>query len=134
MAGKPNDSGPLPRPTESEQEILTLLWRGEPATVREIWERLCGMKLDAPGYTGVLKLMQLMHAKGLVVRREAGKAHVYSSARPPERTRKEMVRDLMDRLFEGSAGSLVLHALGARKLTAGELAEVRAMLKNLETK
>ena len=111
-----------------------MLWRGEPATVREVWERLCAENPDAPGYTGVLKLMQLMHGKGLVVRSEAGKAHLYSSARPPERTRKEMVRDLMDRLFEGSAGSLVMHALGAGKLSAGELAEVKAMLKELETK
>jgi BlaI family transcriptional regulator, penicillinase repressor len=124
----------LPRPTESEQELLRLLWLDEPATVREVWERLTAERADAPGYNGVLKLMQLMHEKGLVTRTEASKAHLYQSARPEERTKRQLVGDLMDRMFDGSASSLVLHALGERKISSEEVKEIQAALKSLSRK
>jgi BlaI family transcriptional regulator, penicillinase repressor len=126
-----DDDSAIPRPTESEQDILRLLWAREPATVREIWEALQAERADAPGYTGALKRMQLMLEKGLVTREESGRAHLYRAARAPERTRQELVGNLMDRMFEGSASSLVLHALGAKKLSAKERAEIRALLSKI---
>jgi BlaI family transcriptional regulator, penicillinase repressor len=119
----------LPRPTESEQEILFFLWQNEPTTVREIWEKMTAQRTDAPGYNGVLKLMTLMHEKGLVSRTEEGKAHLYRSARAPERMKRQLVGDLMDRMFDGSASALVIHALGGRKVSAAEAKEITKLLK-----
>src|SRR5204863_1834190 len=94
------------KPTPAEVEILGILWAQGPATVREVHERLG----TAAGYTGVLKLLQNMHAKGLVQRNQAGQAHVYE-AREPARMKRQLLGDLVQRVFAGSASQLVLHLL-----------------------
>ena len=119
-----------PRPTPAELEILSVLWRDGPRTVREVQERL---EEERPtGYTTVLKLLQIMTDKGLVRRDERARAHVYSATVPEATTQKQLVRDLVDRAFGGSASRLVLHALSTRKATREELARIRELLDRLE--
>jgi predicted transcriptional regulator len=118
-------SSTLPRPTESELELLRILWDKEPATVREIFDAL---NLERPsGYTTVLKLLQIMTAKGLVVRDEANRAHVYRAAISQDDMSK-ILKDLSVRLFSGSAAQLALHALAMAPASETELAEIRALL------
>jgi predicted transcriptional regulator len=119
-----------PRPTPAELEILSTLWKHGPSTVREIQERL---ELERPtGYTTVLKLLQIMTDKGLVRRDESARAHVYSAMVPEAATQKQLVRDLVDRAFGGSASQLVLHALAGRKTSRRDLARIRELLDELE--
>jgi predicted transcriptional regulator len=117
----------LPRPTESELELLRILWEKQPATVREIFDAL---NLERPsGYTTVLKLLQIMTAKGLVVRDEANRAHVYRSAISQDAMQSKILKDLSVRLFSGSAAQLALHALSMEPASDTELDEIRALLK-----
>jgi len=117
----------VPRPTESELELLRILWDKQPATVREIFDAL---NLERPsGYTTVLKLLQIMTAKGLVMRDEANRAHVYRSALSQEDMQSKILRDLSVRLFSGSAAQLALHALAMAPASEAELDEIRALLK-----
>ena len=118
------------RPTQAELEILGVLWNRGPSTVREVHESLDGAR--RVGYTTVLKLLQIMAGKGLVTRDEHERSHVYRAAEPPERTRPQLVADLMERAFEGSAASLVLHALSTRRASPEELARIRELLDRLE--
>lgn len=111
------------KPTPAEVEILGILWEHGPSTVRSVHERL-GTDV---GYTGILKIMQNMHAKGLVHRRQDGQAHVYE-AREPARMKRQLLGDLMQRVFSGSASQLVLHLLEDEKATPEELEEIRQML------
>src|SRR6266571_1339510 len=121
---------PPPRPTPAELEILRLLWENGPSTVREIQER---MEQQRPtGYTTALKLLQIMTDKGLVRRDETARAHVYAAGAPEDQTQRQLVRDLLDRAFGGSATKLVMHALSARKASREELARIREMLDRLE--
>ena len=116
----------LPRPTESELELLRILWEKEPATVREIYEAL---NLQRPsGYTTVLKMLQIMTAKGLVVRDEANRAHVYRAPISQDETQNEILKDLSVRLFSGSAAQLALHALAMEPASADELEAIRALI------
>jgi predicted transcriptional regulator len=119
-----------PRPTPAELSILRVLWRQGPSTVREVHATLEHER--ATGYTTVLKLLQIMTEKGLVRRDEAARAHVYTAAVAEEQTQKRLVRDLLDRAFGGSAATLVMHALSARKASADERARIRALLDRLE--
>jgi predicted transcriptional regulator len=120
----------LPRPTPAELEILRSLWRHGPSTVREVQERL---EAERPtGYTTVLKLLQIMTEKGLVRRDEAARAHVYAASAPEAATQRQLVRDLLDRAFGGSASELVLHALAARRASRKELAKIRELLDEIE--
>ena len=114
------------KPTQSELAILDVLWRTGPSTVRQVHEVLGG------GYTTTLKILQIMAEKGLVVRDEKERAHVYSARLRKEETQGAMVRDLMDRAFGGSAAQLVMRALSEREASPAELAEIRAMLKEYE--
>jgi len=117
----------LPRPTESELELLRILWDKQPATVREIFDAL---NRERPsGYTTVLKLLQIMTAKGLVVRDEANRAHVYRSAISQDAMQSKILKDLSVRLFSGSAAQLALHALAMEPASDTELDEIRALLK-----
>jgi|SRR5579863_9253069 len=116
----------LPRPTEAELELLRILWEKEPATVREIHDELNAHR--AVGYTTVLKLMQIMTTKGLVVRDEANRAHVYRTALTQDETQNEMLKDLSARLFSGSAAQLALHALAMEPASASELEAIRALI------
>jgi predicted transcriptional regulator len=117
----------LPRPTESELELLRILWEKQPATVREIYDAL---NMERPsGYTTVLKLLQIMTAKGLVVRDEANRAHIYRSAISQDAMQSKILKDLSVRLFSGSAAQLALHALAMEPASDTELDEIRALLQ-----
>jgi predicted transcriptional regulator len=117
----------IPRPTESELELLRILWEKEPATVREIYDAL---NLQRPsGYTTVLKMLQIMTAKGLVLRDEASRAHVYRSVISQDAMQSKILKDLSVRLFSGSAAQLALHALAMEPASAVELDEIRALLE-----
>jgi BlaI family transcriptional regulator, penicillinase repressor len=117
----------IPRPTESELELLRILWEKQPATVSEIYDAL---NEDRPsGYTTVLKLLQIMTAKGLVVRDEANRAHVYRAAISQDAMQSKLLKDLSVRLFAGSAAQLALHALSMEPASANDLNEIRALLE-----
>ena len=118
----------LPKPTESELAILRALWRKHPATVREVMETLNEERDPPLAYTTVLKFFQIMTDKGLVIRDDADRTHSYSPAVPPDTTKKQMVGDLLDRLFQGSVSELVLQALGTSKLSKAEAAEIKKLL------
>ena len=120
----------LPRPTDAELEILKVLWRRGPSTVREVFDALSESKQT--GYTTVLKFMQIMSEKGLVRRDESGRAHRYEAAIPEEETQRQMVGDLLSKVFDGSAKRLVMQALSSRAASAEELEEIRRMLDELE--
>ena len=117
----------IPRPTEAELELLQILWQKEPATVRDIYEALNEDR--ASGYTTVLKLLQIMTTKGLVVRDEANRAHVYRAAFSQDSMQSRLLADLSNRLFAGSAAQLALHALSMGPASDDELAEIRALLE-----
>src|ERR1700743_2965256 len=97
-----------PKPTASELEILHILWNRGPSTVREVLESLSGKK--KPGYPGVLKLLQIMTAKGSVRRDETNRAHVYEARRPADRPKRTLATDILQRVFKGSASQLMMHA------------------------
>lgn len=118
------------RPTAAELEILHVLWERGPSTVREVHDSLGAER--AAGYTTVLKLMQIMAEKGLVGRDEKQRAHVYKALLPREQTQTQLVRDLVDKVFNGSASRLVMNALSGRKASAEELAEIRRTLDEME--
>jgi predicted transcriptional regulator len=118
------------KPTESELNILTVIWNEGRTTVRGVHDKL-SERTDI-GYTTVLKLMQIMTEKGLLERDTSVRPQVYWSARPQRQTQKMLLRQLVDRAFSGSPGSLVLQALALRKSTPEELAEIRAVIDELE--
>src|SRR4051812_4890605 len=120
----------LPRPTDAELEILNVLWRRGPSTVREVYEILLESK-DV-GYTTVLKLMQIMSEKGLVSRDESDRRHVYDAERAQDETQRQLLSDLQNRAFNGSAMKLVMQALSSKKASREELAEIRRLLDELE--
>ena len=115
-----------PRPTDAELEILTVLWSIGPATVRDVYHAISRRRVAQ--YSTVLKFMQIMAEKGLLLRDETQRAHVYETARPREWTQRQLAGDLLERAFSGSAKALLLGALSARKTSPGELAEMRALL------
>ncbi len=115
---------PPPIPTDAELDILAVVWRLGSATVREVHEAL----RKESGYTTTLKQMQLMTEKGLLVRNERFRTHVYEAAVPKEQTRRQIAADLLRRAFDGSAKELVLGALSAQPASPKELADLRQML------
>jgi len=119
-----------PRPTEAELEILNVLWSRGPSTVREVHEEICRHK--PAQYTTVLKIMQIMAEKSLLRRDEKQRAHVYIATKPQEWTRKQIAGDLLQRAFGGSARSLLMGALSARKASKDELAAIRQLLDEYE--
>jgi predicted transcriptional regulator len=118
----------LPRPTDAELELLTVLWSIGPATVREIHEVITQRR--PAQYSTVLKFMQIMAEKGLVTRDEKQKAHVYQPSMPREWTQRQLAGDLLNRAFSGSAKALLVGALSAKKASKQELAELRKWLDN----
>ena len=120
----------LPLPTEAELDVLNVLWARGPATVREVHETLSATK-DV-GYTTVLKQMQVMLDKGLVERSERFRSHVYTARLLQQETRQQLAGNLLERAFAGSARDLVLGALGAKKVSAKELLEIRQILNQYE--
>ncbi len=118
---------PSTRPTDSELTILRVLWSKGPCTVREVHAQLGGD--EATGYTTVLKLMQIMTEKGLVVRDESSRAHIYEAALSQDHTQQHLVRDLLDRAFSGSTSQLVLQALAGQPASPQELDEIRRIIE-----
>jgi BlaI family penicillinase repressor len=123
---------PLQKPTASELEILQVLWDRGPSTVREVHEALSAKK-DL-GYTTVLKFLQIMTAKGTVRRNEEQRAHVYEACQPATETKRQLVGDVLQRVFEGSASELMIHALEGRRTSKEELDELRRLLDEYEGK
>jgi predicted transcriptional regulator len=130
MEAKPMVEKPLPRPTDAELGILRVLWDRGPSTVREVHDAL--RRTHDSGYTTVLKLLQIMIDKGLVVRDESQRAHVYATKLSEQRTQRQLLGDLMDRAFNGSPAKLVMQALTGRKASAEELTAIREMLDQME--
>lgn len=120
----------LPSPTDAELEILNVLWQRGPSTVREVYDEITRGR--EAGYTTVLKMMQIMAEKGLVRRDETERAHVYKPTRAREQTQRQLLRGLLERAFENSAGSLVMQALSAKRASDAELAQIRELLDELE--
>ena len=119
-----------PRPTDAELAILNVLWERGPSTVRDVHDALSSQQ--ATGYTTVLKLLQIMTEKGLVVRDEAQRAHIYEARYSEQKTQRQLLADLVDRAFGGSPAKLVVQALSGRKATAEELSAIRELLNSLE--
>ncbi len=120
------------KPTTSELEILHILWERGPSTVREVYEAL--QEKRPIGYTSVLKLMQIMTAKGTVRRNEEQRAHVYEAVQPEEKTKRDFALDMLQRVFDGSASELMMHALAGRKASKEEIDEMRRLLNEHERK
>ena len=118
------------KPTESELEILQILWAKGLATVREVHEELA--KFKDVGYTTTLKLMQIMHEKSLVRRDDSMRTHVYQAAVNKERTQKHLLGKMIDSLFGGSPTQLVIQALGNHKASPEELEQIQVILNNLK--
>jgi predicted transcriptional regulator len=116
---------PRRKPTDAELAILSVLWSRGPSTVRQIAE---DMGREA-GYTTILKLLQIMTEKRLVIRDEAARTHVYEAAYTQDQTQRQLVTDLLERAFDGSAAKLVLQALAAGKASPEELAEIKKLLR-----
>jgi BlaI family transcriptional regulator, penicillinase repressor len=122
----------LQKPTASELEILRVLWTRGPSTVRDVYETLSEKK--TVGYTSVLKFLQIMTEKGLVRRNEEQRAHVYEACEPAEKTKRQIAGDVLQRVFEGSARDLMVHALAGRHTSKREIEELREMLDEHERK
>jgi len=120
------------KPTVSELEILHILWARGPSTVREVHEALS--KKKRIGYTSVLKLMQIMTEKGSVRRNEDQRAHVYEANQAAEKTKRQLAGDVLQRVFDGSASQLMMHALAGRKVSREEADELRRLLDEYERK
>lgn len=121
-----------PRPTDAELAILRVLWQRESGNVREVLDGVNAARPEPIAYTTVLRFLQIMTGKGLVSREDSERSHVYAPAVPAERTKKQMVLDLVDRAFGGSVHELVVQALGARKVSAAEVREIRKLLNELD--
>ncbi len=119
-----------PRPTDAELAILSVLWERGSCTVREVHDELS--RSQDTGYTTVLKLLQIMTDKGLVVRDESQRAHIYSPRNSEQRTQRQLLGDLIDRAFGGSPAKLVMQALSETRATADELSAIRQLLDQIE--
>jgi predicted transcriptional regulator len=117
-----------PRPTDAELAILRILWDRGPSTVRQVHEALSRDRPSA--YTTALKMLQIMTDKGLVRRDDRDRTHIYQPRLTQDQTQRQLVRDLVDRAFGGSASKLVLQALTSRRATPEELAEIRRMIES----
>lgn len=120
----------VPRPTDAELAILRILWERGPSTVRQVHEQLARERVAA--YTTALKLLQIMTEKGLVERDERERTHVYKAKLSEDQTQRQLVRDLLDRAFGGSAGKLVMQALATKRASADELREIRKVIDGVK--
>ncbi|MGC1242262.1 MAG: BlaI/MecI/CopY family transcriptional regulator [Chryseosolibacter sp.] len=118
------------KPTEKELEILQILWQKGPVAVKDVHESMGGNRQN--GYTTILKLMQIMHEKGLVTRQKSGKLHLYEAVASQEHTRQFIIDKMIQTVFQGSAMKLVMSALGNKKSSKEELLEIKRYLENLE--
>jgi BlaI family penicillinase repressor len=120
----------IPRPTDAELAILRVLWERGASTVRQVHESLTPERPTA--YTTALKMLQIMTEKGLVRRDESDRTHIYHARLTQEQTQQQLVRDLLDRAFGGSASKLVMQALATRRASAEELTEIRKLIDGRE--
>jgi predicted transcriptional regulator len=118
------------KPTEAELAILRVLWTRGSSTVREVAEAMG----RGGAYTTILKLMQIMTDKGLITRDDSARAHVYEAAYSEGHTQRQLVHDLLDRLFDGSPSQLVMHALAAKQASPDELRAIRRLLADAQSK
>jgi predicted transcriptional regulator len=116
----------LPRPTEGELELLRILWERGPSTVRELHDDISTRR--PLGYTSVLKLLQIMADKGLVEREESARAHIYRPAASQNETQNQLLRDISERLFAGSAAQLAMHALSLDAVNDHDLDTLRTLI------
>ena len=123
---------PVPKPTDAELAILRVLWERGPSTVRQVYDVLSEQRDFA--YTTTLKLLQLMTEKGITVREEQGRIHLYRAGFAQEDTQQRLVTDLLDRAFGGSSAKLVVQALAAKPASAEELREIRQLLADYKEK
>jgi predicted transcriptional regulator len=121
----------MKRPTDSELAILRVLWDRGPSTVRDVHEALADRET---GYTTTLKLMQIMAEKGLVSRDESSRTHVYAPKLSQAKTQRQLVSDLIERAFGGSASALVLQALSARPASPDELRQIQELIDQFKAK
>ena len=119
---------PAPRPTDAELAILRVLWERGPSTVRQVHDVLIA-RVGPTGYTTALKILQIMTEKGLVRRDDTDRTHIYTSRLSEEQTQRQLVRDLLERAFGGSASKLVMQALNAKRATDEELGEIRRLIE-----
>src|SRR5918994_1979764 len=117
-----------PRPTDAELAILRVLWERGPSTVRQVHDVLVS-RVGPTAYTTALKLLQIMTEKGLVRRDDSDRTHIYQARLSEEQTQRQLVRDLMDRAFGGSASKLVMQALNAKRATSEELGEIHRLIE-----
>jgi predicted transcriptional regulator len=117
-----------PRPTDAELAILRVLWERGPSTVRQVHDILVS-RVGPTAYTTALKLLQIMTEKGLVRRDDSDRTHVYQARLSEEQTQRQLVRDLLERAFGGSASKLVMQALNAKRATPEELGEIRKLIE-----
>ena len=120
----------IPQPTERELMILAILWKGGPSTVKQVNEVM--NKTERVGYTTTLKLMQIMIEKGLLDRNDSQFKHIYKPAVTEEKTQNQLVSDLLERGFGGSAEKLVMRALSAKKVSRKELVKIKKLLDEME--
>ncbi|HEX6892659.1 MAG TPA: BlaI/MecI/CopY family transcriptional regulator [Chryseolinea sp.] len=116
--------------TEKELEILQIVWSRDAVSVKDVHEALGGH--DSNGYTTILKMMQIMHEKGLVTRQKRGKLHLYKAVHSLENTRKHLLDKMIQTVFQGSASQLVMSALGTSKSSKEELKQIKEYLEKLE--
>jgi BlaI family penicillinase repressor len=116
--------------TEKELEILQIVWSRDAVSVKDVHEALGGV--DSNGYTTILKMMQIMHEKGLVTRQKRGKLHLYKAVHSLENTRKHLLDKMIQTVFQGSASQLVMSALGTSKSSKEELKQIKEYLEKLE--
>jgi predicted transcriptional regulator len=119
-----------PQPTDVELAILRVLWQRGPSTVREVYLTLQDTR--DTGYSTTLKMMQVMLEKGLLQRDDSQRPQVYTPSQPEEQTQRQMVNDLLQKVFGGSARKLVMRAVESERVSAQELAEIRKLLKQME--
>ena len=131
MDKKTNKKTSLPEPTKSELEILKVLWESGPSTVRTVNDKL-NEKTRSVQYTSTLKLMQIMHEKGMLNRDDSSMKHVYSPVEGEEKTKSHLLARFVDSMYNGSASSLVMQLLGNRKTSAAELKAIKELLDKME--
>jgi BlaI family transcriptional regulator, penicillinase repressor len=121
-----------PRPTDAELAILRVIWARGPGSVREILEGVNERRNPPLAYTTVLRFLQIMTEKGLVEREEGDRGHIYRPSVPAQKTKRQLVGDLLHRVFDGSVRELVLQALGTKKVSAADAREIRKLLDDME--
>ncbi len=122
----------FPQPTDGELDVLRFVWVNGPSTVKQVHEAI--NKKKPVGYTTTLKVMQVMHEKGLLVRNDSKYRHIYKPVLPEDKTQGQLLTDFLDKAFSGSAEKLVMQLISAKKLSAKERAKIRKMINETERK